>query len=67
MLDVYDLQFREKHVLKTFEINFLYETHFGDQVYIQMEKQPGDRQIFISEVMRLTDNKIVCRSRIEWK
>ena len=51
--------------ISTFEINYLGEAKYGEE--IQISKQQYDESEFGVEIIRLDDQKPVCRARLIWE
>jgi medium-chain acyl-[acyl-carrier-protein] hydrolase len=68
VLDSIPMDMHEKYELKTYEVNFLAETHNQDRVIINGQKVseilPGQK-IFNFEGQRVSDGKIIFSSRLE--
>jgi medium-chain acyl-[acyl-carrier-protein] hydrolase len=64
--DTYDLNHILTHDPISLEVNYLAESVFGEEVFIRSEREIGTSS-FIHSVMRSSDNKELCRVRIDWK
>ncbi|RLD64741.1 MAG: hypothetical protein DRI95_10225 [Bacteroidetes bacterium] len=66
LLDNYSYDWRNSKIPKTFEINYLAEAKHADELMIGNSKPTGENKLVIQEIKRKSDNKIICRARIEW-
>ncbi len=64
--DTYDLDFIMKNSPKSVEINYLSESLFNEDIFIQTTKEGIDSGYFNHSVVRKNDNKELCRIRIGW-
>jgi acyl-CoA thioesterase FadM len=48
------------------EINYLAESKFDEDIIIRTSSQNGDKSCFNHSILRVNDNKELCRIRIEW-
>lgn len=65
VVDSYDLDFLTKHSPKSLEINYLAESVFDDVISIK-SFDDGNR-IFCHSVNRVSDDKELCRVKIDWE
>jgi len=64
--DTYDLNYIMDHAPISLEVNYLAESVCGEEVFIISERE-NNSSSFIHSVMRSSDNKELCRIRIDWK
>ena len=65
--DFYDLDFVMKNVPVSAEINYLAESQFNEEVIIKTSVDEINRTSYDHSIFRISDNKELCRVRIEWK
>lgn len=65
--DTYDLNFILTHLPQSAEINYLAESVHDEDVFIRTSKEEDNGNIFNHSVFRVSDNKELCRIRLEWK
>jgi len=65
--DTYDLDFVMKNVPQSAEINYLSESLFNEEIYIQSAEEMNNEGFFNHSAIRSSDNKELCRIRIGWK
>ncbi len=65
--DNYELDFILNHFPCSVEINYLAESVYDEEISIRTSKEEGKTIFFNHSVFRTTDNKELCRIRIEWK
>jgi acyl-ACP thioesterase len=65
--DTYDLGFVMKNIPQSAEINYLAESIYDDEVFIRTSVVKDNSTFFNHSVIRVSDNKELCRIRIEWK
>jgi medium-chain acyl-[acyl-carrier-protein] hydrolase len=65
--DTYDLNFTMKHFPCSAEINYLAESMFNDEIVIKSTNEDGDQSIINHSILRVTDNRELCRIRLKWK
>jgi len=65
--DIYDLNFITNHQPCSAEINYLAESMFNDEIIIRTSPDPADNNYYDHSVIRKSDEKELCRIRIEWK
>ena len=66
LLDNYSYDWRNSKTLETFEINYLAEALFDDKLEIKNSKPDGNSNLVIQEIIRKSDNKVICRASVEW-
>ncbi len=66
LLDSYSYNWRKAKTPSSFEINYLAEAAYDDYLEIENSKPEGQNNLVIQEMKRKSDNKVVCRARIEW-
>lgn len=59
-----EIHLRKK--LNALEINYLGEAKYGENVLIYSEQYPENENRDLIKIIRETDNKEVCRARIDW-
>jgi medium-chain acyl-[acyl-carrier-protein] hydrolase len=64
--DCYNLEFVMKNVPRSAEINYLAESQFDEEVIIKTSEDKLDGPVYSHSVIRISDNKELCRTRIEW-
>jgi acyl-ACP thioesterase len=65
--DTYDLGFVMKNAPHSAEINYLSESLFNEEVFIQTLADKNYEGFYNHSVFRAADNKELCRIRIGWK
>ena len=65
--DTYDLNFIMHHLPCSAEINYLAESKFNEEIVIRTLKEASSNHFFSHSVLRTSDNKELCRIRLEWK
>ena len=65
--DSYDLNFTMNHLPCSAEINYLAESMFDDEIFIISSQDVENKSIVNHSVIRIHDNKELCRIRIIWK
>ena len=65
--DTYDLNFVMHHFPCSAEINYLAESKFNEEIVIRTLKEASNNHFFSHSVLRTSDNKELCRIRLEWK
>jgi len=65
--DSYDLNFTMNHLPCSAEINYLAESMFDDEIFIRSSQDVENKSIVNHSVIRIADNKELCRIRIVWK
>lgn len=65
--DTYDLNFVLNNLPCSAEINYLAESVFDDEILIRSSREEGSNNIYSHSILRITDNKEICRIRLKWK
>lgn len=65
--DTYDLDFIMNHYPQSAEINYLAESKFNEEILVRTSPDNADGSFYNHSIFRTTDNKELCRIRIEWK
>ncbi len=65
--DWYNLDFIMKNVPISAEINYLAESHFDEEIIIKTSEEKMNGPVYRHSICRTSDNKELCRIRIEWK
>jgi len=65
--NTYDLNFILDHHPSSMEINYLAESVFGDEIIIRTSGHEENEGCFNHSVIRLNDDKELCRVRLCWK
>jgi medium-chain acyl-[acyl-carrier-protein] hydrolase len=65
--DGYDLDFVMRKTPQSTEINYLAESIYDDEITIRTSVDSGNSNFHNHSIFRITDNKELCRIRIEWK
>jgi medium-chain acyl-[acyl-carrier-protein] hydrolase len=66
ILDSYPFEMNQTHQIRTFEINFLAESSYGDAISIHTETLKESPPIFLHDVIRKGDGRELCRARAGW-
>jgi medium-chain acyl-[acyl-carrier-protein] hydrolase len=66
IVDSYDLNFILTHSPHSAEINYLSESMHDEDVIIKTSMEDETKKTFNHSVFRTTDNKELCRIRLEW-
>lgn len=66
LLDSYSYDWRKSKVPKSFEINYLAEAKYADELEINNSKPIGENNLVVQEMKRKSDDKIICRAKVEW-
>ena len=64
ILDAYDLDFVKQNSIHSIEINFLSESFYDDEVFIQT---CADNNGYYNHAVMRTDGKEICRVQLKWK
>lgn len=67
ILDSYPLEMNQTHLITTFEINFLAETNYGEELCIHSERQKDSAPTFLHTIIRKEDGRELCRVRVRWQ
>jgi acyl-ACP thioesterase len=65
--DTYDLNFTMNHLPCSAEINYLAESMVNDEIVIRSSQEDGNDSIINHSIMRINDNRELCRIRLKWK
>jgi acyl-ACP thioesterase len=65
--DSYDLGFVMKNDPQSAEINYLAESRFDEEIMIKTSVENEHDTFYNHSIFRISDNKELCRIRIEWK
>jgi medium-chain acyl-[acyl-carrier-protein] hydrolase len=65
--DTYSLDFIMKHEPVSTEINYLAESKFDEEIVIKSSQDTAKADFFNHSVIRISDEKELCRIRIGWK
>jgi medium-chain acyl-[acyl-carrier-protein] hydrolase len=65
--DSYDLSFRMNHLPSSFEINYLAESRWDDEIYLRNAQDEINDGYYNHSLVRSVDNTELCRMRIGWK
>lgn len=64
--DCYNLEFMMKNVPGSVEINYLAESQFDEEIVIKTSQEKMNGAFHNHSICRTSDNKELCRIRIEW-
>ncbi len=67
ILDSYPLEMSQTHQIATFEMNFLAESNFGDEIVVGSKQDEESNLTFLHAIVRREDGKELCRARVRWK
>jgi medium-chain acyl-[acyl-carrier-protein] hydrolase len=67
IMDGYAMDFIENNDIGRFEINFIGEANFGDEVAVNAERLSEKPLVFLHNITRKSDGKEICRARITYK
>jgi acyl-ACP thioesterase len=65
--DDYDPQFRMDHLPVSFEVNYLVESKWNDEISLRSSRDKNIDTFYNHSLMRNVDNTELCRMRIGWK
>lgn len=65
--DSYDLDFIMKNAPQSAEINYLAESRYDEEIQIRSSVENANSSFHRHSIFRTTDNKELCRIRIEWR
>jgi len=65
--DSYDIDFVMKNVPQSAEINYLAESLYDEEIMIRTSVEKENGSFYNHSIFRISDNKELCRIRIEWK
>jgi acyl-ACP thioesterase len=66
VVDSYDLDFILQHDPCSVEINFLAESHYGDEIFIRRSGDEAESGFVNHSIFRVADSVELCRIRIGW-
>ena len=66
ILDTFSFGFRNKHHIKAFEINYLAEALIDEGLKI-LTSRTKEKNVFVHEIQRTNDKKIICRAISGWE
>jgi medium-chain acyl-[acyl-carrier-protein] hydrolase len=66
ILDAQPFELRSKYHVKSFEINYIAEALMNDELNI-LTQSLNDQHMYLHEIRRVSDKKVICRSIIEWE
>jgi acyl-ACP thioesterase len=66
ILDLLPLEKHKTERLKRFEIAYITESYFGDQLDIYMDEDK-EENVYMVEVRKHFSGEVVCRAKMEWK
>ena len=67
ILDSYPFEMNQTHQIQTFEINFLAESPYGDEISVHTEPVENFPLAFLHSVFRKGDGRELCRAKVSWK
>lgn len=67
ILDSYPWEHHQRLQIASFEINFLSETHYGDEVSLRTQRLEGRTPCFLHSLYRKKDGQEVCIACIAWQ
>jgi medium-chain acyl-[acyl-carrier-protein] hydrolase len=67
ILDSYPFEMNQTHQIHTFEINFLAESSYGDEISVHTEPVENFPLTFLHSVHRKEDGRELCRAKVSWK
>jgi medium-chain acyl-[acyl-carrier-protein] hydrolase len=67
IMDGYEMNFIENNEIAKFEINFINEANYGDDVAVNAEKTSDKPLVLMHNIIRKADKQEVCRARITYK
>ncbi|MEW5817247.1 MAG: acyl-ACP thioesterase domain-containing protein [Spirochaetota bacterium] len=65
ILDSFEIDCLQERTLKKFEINYMAESIYGDNIAVNSEKVSDDPFLYLINIVRKQDNKELCRARVE--
>ena len=66
LLDSYSYNWRSSKTILSFEINYLAEAAYNDELEI-LKSEINEEGFVIQEIERKSDNKVICRAKLKWK
>ena len=67
IMDGYTMDFIESKEICKFEINFIDETNYGDDVAVNAERISEAPLVFLNNIVRKSDGREICRAKITFK
>jgi medium-chain acyl-[acyl-carrier-protein] hydrolase len=67
ILDSYALEFHTKFQVTSFEIDFLSETHYGDEISIRTQELEENPPAFLHSLLRKADEEEICVACVHWR
>ena len=67
ILDSYPFEMNQTHQIQTFEINFLAESSYGDEISVHTEPVENFPLALLHSVFRKGDGRELCRGKVSWK
>ena len=67
ILDSYPFEMNQTHQIHTFEINFLAESSYGDEISVHTEPVENFPLALLHSVFRKGDGRELCRAKVSWK
>jgi len=67
ILDSYPLEMHQDYYIHSFQINFLAESSYGDEISVHAEPVEDLPNTFLHSVFRKNDGRELCRARASWK
>lgn len=67
LLDEYPYEILDENEIEEFEINYMAESFFGDEICIATELLPEPQLAFIHNAARKADGREVLRAKIKWR
>ena len=67
ILDSYPFEMNQTHQIHTFEINFLAESSYGDEISVHTEPVENFPLVLLHSVFRKGDGRELCRAKVSWK
>jgi acyl-ACP thioesterase len=67
ILDSYPFEMNQTHQIHTFEINFLTESSYEDEISVHTEPLGDSPPAFLHSVFRKGDGRELCRAKVSWK
>jgi hypothetical protein len=61
------MDFIECKEIRKFEVNFIGEANYGDDVAVNAERFSEEPLVFLNNVVRKNDGREICRARIEFR
>ncbi len=65
VLDGYSLEKHKSHLIHTYEINYLSETVYGEELLIRYQRSSGAEGVFFINGVNKNDNREIFRARLE--